>query len=277
LSTRRRRAPKAPPKQSIFLLKNLNESIRFSVQGGAQLLEGRNLERSRQLLASSIKMGPENPLPYLLMGDLFDREGKIGNAADNYIKFWDRAQKEQFLMQVLFSTQDREAVAAHVKRKFEQYRMPPPKSDGLQQAPVLMELSLRKKTPAIYFVTHALPFGVILGIPFFIFKRGMSEEKPSVVDEIVFQSYIVLVIAYIIWLVHFLLKAPPLFEPIEWEIISFVLAGVTVVISWTLFGKFLEHRKELQDPSTVFCPHCKRSVLKVVVVCPFCNERLDSN
>src|SRR3990167_6675718 len=73
---------------SILVLKNFRESLILTVEGGQLLLIQENSREARKRLQAAQEKYADNPLCLLLLGDLFDREGKEGEAIHYYLSFW---------------------------------------------------------------------------------------------------------------------------------------------------------------------------------------------
>ncbi|OFZ47345.1 MAG: hypothetical protein A3D92_18620 [Bacteroidetes bacterium RIFCSPHIGHO2_02_FULL_44_7] len=100
----------------------------------------------------------------------------------------------------------------------------------------------------------------------------MNPETSPVSDRILYGIYAVMMASYLLWLVHLFFNVPSLIRPAEWEVLGVLGLGTILVFSAEWIGNLWKHLKEGQDPETRFCPHCKKSVLRLVLVCPFCNR-----
>jgi hypothetical protein len=131
------------------------------------------------------------------------------------------------------------------------------------------------ETPAKMFAGTYLPFIVLAGFFIVTARHVFTDGEPvrSLAGRILLQSYFMGVTAYLVWTLHLFLNVPPLIQPEENEILWIAGVGFLGILAVNLAHHYRELDSEA-DPRTQVCLRCKKTVLKIAAVCPFCNNPL---
>ena len=264
-----------PGVEQALALKNVNRSLELTVQGGNLFLKGEDPKQSEELLRQAFREYEDNPLAILLLGDFYARKGSRGEAIHYYLVFLERmkAKDRNALASLLFKQREKNIATRHVTERLRSYGFEPPKTNGIDflslfPNPGRGPLSVQKIA-----VAYVLPFLIFFGIPFFIYRRMMTDDTSPVMDRILYELYFVLIVSYGFWLARLMFNFASFGPSQEAEALGLLIVGIIAVFATEWFRKVWEHECERRDPETVFCPHCNRSILKLAIVCPFCNRR----
>jgi hypothetical protein len=250
----------------------LNASLRPTIEGGLRFLSRRDLPAAKLLLKEAMKIHPDNPLPHLIYADIAVLEGRRDVAGRSYFDFWHRTQKEAEFLRGILNPEDRELVGTHISGRLFLYGLDLPDSDRPQDFSLKLRIPIEKKPFLNQLLSVGLPAIVGVGIPFFIFRRHFSADPSPTADRLLLQVYAVILATYFLWLAHSLFKVKPFFLTPELEVASVLGGGLAGVVALYFLGKVWEHERDRFDPSTVFCRHCGKSILKVAALCPYCNK-----
>lgn len=260
-----------------IVLKNFKESLALTVEGGRALLDQKNLREAKNRLEAAQKKYSDNPISWLLLGDLYDLEGEKGEAMHYYLGFWEHVSSKDRLglVSLLFSESDKILVSKHVQDKLRSYGFQPPQNRRISDFSFFPKPKSNRLTFSTLLVAYLLPLLVVMGIPFLLLRRLLIEDTSRRIDRIFYQAYFVLIGAYLIWLAHLFFNVPPVFKPAEWEVLAFIAAGGIFIAIAEHLRDFFGYRKEASESGTAFCPHCKKVTLKIVSICPFCNREIN--
>jgi hypothetical protein len=96
-------------------------------------------------------------------------------------------------------------------------------------------------------------------------------ELPAAASYFLVSSYLLVVIAYLLWAIHFFLGLP-FFISLETEFILLFGAGIVFIPALYAGGRFLAYRRERDIEGTKRCPHCKATILSLASECPKCKR-----
>ena len=250
------------------------KSLKLILEGGKHYLGRRDYDGARKSLRKALDADSKNPLAHLLYGDVSAMQGKKDVAGFAYIEFWNRAQKERAFLRGILEQNDREAIASHVSGKLFIYGLDIPDKSHPKDLPLMLEMADKKESVPRALVNFGFPILLGLGIPFLIYRRTLSADPSPSVDRFLLQVYFVLLVSYLFWLAHQWFKLKPLFLSAEWEVLIAFAVGLNLIFGFQLLMRFIEHERERRNPETLFCPHCAKSILKLAIVCPFCNQKI---
>jgi hypothetical protein len=222
-----------------------------------------------------LRIFPENPIAHLLFADVAVQEGRRDLAGRGYFDFWEHAGSQSKFLSDVLNEEERQVVASHISGRLFLYGMELPGDEHPKDLPLRLNLSdTKKKSFSDVIVSFALPTLIAIGIPFFIFTRFFSSDASPNADRLLFQVYLVILLSYLLWLAQQHLKFGPFFFAPKFEIFIFFTGGLCVVLALQVLRNVWEHERERLNPETVFCRYCGKSILKLAIVCPFCNEEV---
>ena len=259
------------------MFKDVNESLRLTVEAGEFYLKRENLKQAKELLKEAKKKYSENALASLLLADIFLAEGSRGEAIHYYLGFWNQMEsaRPKSLVSLIFKRREKSIAMDHVEKELRFLGLEAPKGKTMDLFSFFSKAGDRELTLPRIFVTYALPILLFLGIPFFIYRRITGDDVPSPEDRILYGLYLVIFCSYLVWLGHQSFNLPSLFQPAEWEVLAILGIGIAGVFATEVLLRFWQRERERRDPDTIFCPHCGKSILKLALVCPLCNRKIE--
>ncbi len=259
-----------------YKLRSINDSIRSTIRAADALMQYGSYQQSERLLKEALDAYPENIIAALILADVFESQGKQQEANRAYEQFLKEGEKASQLTNDVTSFEARAAFAAYVREKLAAQQIFPPKPRGYSFLPLSLRLQTGEKSWLLSFVAGGLPMLMVVTSIIFILRKIFNLYEPNValIDKIVFGLFMTFLSAYILWSLHLFLNLPPLIKPVEYEILALVCIG----ISLSIFNVIMENRRKEErfksDPTLQKCPHCKRYIEKLMVICPVCNREI---
>jgi hypothetical protein len=250
----------------------LNTSLRPTVAAGLILVQNGDLKTAKKIVTDALEIDASNPLAYLIDGDLNAALGRKDLAGRSYADFWKYAEREHVFLRAVLKSEDQKIIASHISAKLFLYGIDFPDKELPHDLPLQMELPLEKRSLPNILVVFGLPILVAAGIPFFIYRRFLSLDISFEVDRILYRTYGVLLLSYLLWIAHQFWGLKPFWGNAELEVLRVLACGLGAVGILHFAGQWINREKERHDPTTIFCAHCGKSILKIAIVCPFCNE-----
>lgn len=253
-----------------------NKSLELTVSAGDFLIskKNRNIPLDKALEATQIQ--PANLLANLIYADLLSRQNNHPAADTEYRLFLQSLQKpeDSKLRDSLFKINDILPILTHIDAQLKAHgeKSFEPKIFYNQLLKNNFQLQLK------WLLENIIPYGlavlILLGIPFFLFRKMTDTESSIPTERMFLQIYWTLIGGYVLWAAHTFLNLPTLFDPVELEIVLFILIGSALAVWWRIQIHTAEKKSEMNDPNIQPCPHCGKTTLKLVTVCPFCNKKI---
>ncbi|OGW81550.1 MAG: hypothetical protein A3G33_01900 [Omnitrophica bacterium RIFCSPLOWO2_12_FULL_44_17] len=259
-----------------ILFKSLEQSLRSLIAGGILYLKKENPPEAERLLKNATDSYAENAAAHLLYGDILAEAEKTKDAAREYLAFCQSLEQPDRLgvRQKLFNLNDAKIITFHVRSQLTAQGITPPEEKVLISRLTQADFKYRLQVMMENTLTFTLPFLVIGGITFLILRRLFGIESSVPTEHMFYHIYLVIFFCYLLWIGHLFLNLPPLFRPIEWEIFSLLLAGTLIAIIVKYLRQIWHYEKERRNSESLFCPYCKKAILKIACICPFCNHKV---
>lgn len=240
----------------------------FSKQSGIEAVEEAK---------NAAALNPENPLAVLIYADSLSVQGNYSEADSGYRQFLFLLENPGpgHLRDRLFKINDIRPILTHVSTQLKAHGGQPFDAKAFDNRLFRNNFSIQFK----WFLENLIPYGlvvvILLGIPFFLFRRLTDTEASIPTERMLMQIYAVLIVGFAIWMAHTFGKLPVLFEPMELEILALIAAGTVFAIGFRIGIHIKKYQAVLSDPNMRECPKCKKIILKLATACPFCKQKIE--
>ncbi len=252
----------------------LNSSLRPTVEAGRRYLAKKDLSAAKIMIEEALQIDPDNPLAHLIHGDWYALDGKKELAGESYALFWRTAKKEHEFLERILKPKDQEVITNHINARLFLYGINLSDRALASDLPVNLKMTFEKKTLFHRFVTYGFPILIALGIPFFIYRCLFGIDSSPALDRILISAYTVILGSYLFRLARKFLGLKPIFTHVELESLFLLAVGFSTISLFYLTSQIIERMREQKDPTTVFCGKCGKSILKLLTICPFCNQKV---
>ena len=251
-------------------------SIELTVQAVDLLAKSQNFPGAEALLSQAIEHDRHNLLALVILADVLDKQGKTDSANQRYREFLEELDKLSMLNRGVMDLASRYAFSHYVYRLLSDRGIDVPTPRMMERVPLMAKLSWEKTSFLRDLIATGLPIGVTLGLLLIIVRQIflINGPDPSIWDNFMIRIYGVLVTGYLLWILHLFVNIPALIEPVEQEIMVVILAGFTIVVFLQIQTIRTERKRDLDDPSLMPCPHCKKLILKLAAICNHCQKKL---
>ncbi len=265
----------ASVKRSIQL-KKVNQSIANTVSAAQYFFNDENLELAKEDIEKAQSQYDDNVVAHLLASEIYQRLGDEELANEARLSFLKRSSKMPWIARDVFNSESRKFVYDYVASYLREYGYEVPKARGINQVPLIQQLSLREGSILTEMISLGLPMIVCIGLVFFMWRSMTgSDIWFGFWNKILIQSYIVFVFTYIIWIAHLFLQVPIFFKPVEYEILIVLLGGISIIVVEKLVRKTIERKRILSDPALRACPHCREIIPKLDLICSSCGKKIE--
>ncbi|MBI4971075.1 MAG: hypothetical protein HZC17_04465 [Candidatus Omnitrophica bacterium] len=255
-------------------LRDINSSIKETIQAAELAGEGRNLAKALALCQSAEKKYSDNVLAYLIASDIYDSMGNVLQANQARLNFLKKSSRAPWIAREAMSWENREAFFDYVTGKLKRYGIETPKA--ATRIPLIEKMMWEKGNNLRDAISVTLPLIVFVGLALLLFRvMGGGDISIERKNRIVVQFYLLFVGLYLLWILHLFMNLAPIIDPAEMEIVIVFFAGIALIILLNLIGAMLERWRELSDPQAMECPHCRAIIAKIVAECPYCGKKVD--
>ena len=259
-------------RQSRFsVIKSINDSYNLTAEAIMLLAERGDVKNAIPLLREATKRFNGNRLAYLLLGSAFERSGQREEAARYYANFYRYSLTLAPVENRLIGPSSLQIFRRYVEMRFTEWgrTLPEPKIPlGIHEVRSLLML---EESQAGQLINLILPLLVVAGFVILLLARMAQIELPAAVAYFLVSFYLLVVLAYLLWVAHFFLGLP-FFISLETEFVLLFGGGIVVIPALYAGGRLLASRMETKIEGTKRCPHCKATILNVAIECPKCKR-----
>ena len=254
-----------------YRVQDVNHSLQKTIDAVSALVDQNDLTKAETLLKEALRLLPNNAMAGLILADVYEKQGELDKANEQYRHFLEKAALMSSLTQDIMSWKTRLALSGYVRNRLraQGIHIEEPKS-----LPLMARLETDKNSTLLQAISFSLPITIVFSMFFLIFGYVITDGDITKASyyRIGSRFFFVTVLTYLLWLAHLFLQTRPLFHSEEFEVIAIMLLGAIGIFLLEIHRAIQKRKEKLLDPSTVPCRRCKRFIEKLASFCPYCKE-----